>query len=74
MCENDFREVLPAIDKPMGILCARPGSLYDEETAAYIASRVQSARLYPIDKATHMVGFTHTAEVIEKLIAFEKEV
>jgi pimeloyl-ACP methyl ester carboxylesterase len=73
MCENDFREVLPAIDKPMAILCARPGSLYDEETAAYVASKVQKPHLYPIDKATHMVGNTHAAEVIGKLVEFGKE-
>jgi pimeloyl-ACP methyl ester carboxylesterase len=70
MAENDFRPVLPDIDKPFGVIYARPGSLYQEATAKYVASQVQDPHLFPVDNATHMVANTHAGEVIEKLVAF----
>jgi pimeloyl-ACP methyl ester carboxylesterase len=73
MAENDFRPVLPSIDKPFGIIYARPGSLYQEATAKYIASQVQYPHLFPVDNATHMVANTHAGEVIDKLITFGKQ-
>jgi pimeloyl-ACP methyl ester carboxylesterase len=74
MCENDFREVLPKVDKPFGIIFGRPGSLYDENTANYIASKVQKPVLYPIDNnGTHMIPVTHADEVLQKLLEFGKK-
>jgi len=70
MCENDFRPVLPKIDKPLAIIYARPGSLYDEATALHIASQVQVPRLYPIENATHMLGLTHADCVASVLLSF----
>ncbi|MDR2131861.1 MAG: alpha/beta hydrolase [Clostridiales Family XIII bacterium] len=74
MCENDFRAVLPLIDKPTALIYARPGSLYDEATAEYIASKAQKPSLYPVDGATHMVANTHAAEVLQKIIEFGKKI
>ncbi|MDR3337373.1 MAG: alpha/beta hydrolase [Treponema sp.] len=71
MSENDFRDVLPKIDKPMAIIYGRPGSIYDEATANYIASRVQKPELYPVDNnGTHRLMISHEAEVNQKLIDF----
>jgi pimeloyl-ACP methyl ester carboxylesterase len=70
MHENDFREVLPAIDKPLAIIYGRPGSIYDEATAKYIASRVQRPELHPVDGGTHRLMVTQRAQVNQKLIDF----
>jgi pimeloyl-ACP methyl ester carboxylesterase len=74
MSENDFRDVLPAIDKPAAIIYGRPGSIYDDDTARYIASRVRKSELHPVgNNGTHRLMVTHADEVNEKLIEFGKK-
>jgi pimeloyl-ACP methyl ester carboxylesterase len=70
MSENDFRSVLPKIDKPFAIIYARPGSIYDEATAEYIASQVQKPVLYPVDNGTHLIFNSHAAEVLKNVLDF----
>lgn len=73
MIENDFRPMLGKVDKPIAIIYSRPGSLYDERVAKYIASKVKKPELYPVDNATHTLVNTHFPEIVRILTEFGKK-
>lgn len=55
MSSNDYRDVLEKITVPTYIIYGEKSTLYSEETAKYLNSKIPNSKLVPFENCTHLL-------------------
>lgn len=64
---QDYRSMLSSITIPLGIVYAKPGSLFEEGAAIHIHEKVPNSTLHPIENTTH-AGLMFRTEELARII------
>ncbi|MBP1927190.1 pimeloyl-ACP methyl ester carboxylesterase [Sedimentibacter acidaminivorans] len=55
MSANDYRDVLDKITVPTYIIYGKSSTLYSQETAYYMESKIPNAKIIPFENCTHFL-------------------